>query len=536
MMEFDPLLSPLMTWIFGIFLLGFLLFLIGKIERADLSIQRKRVKQVLNSLFFAVLILSMLNPVWRSERNTTPMLVVSEDLTKEELAFWKDSLGLRKSVTRKNFKSNSDSIILLGADFPREFLYSLRAKSINWIIPESESAVIFLDFKAILRKGEKQLIRMNLTGPRPKQVSIKQAGSELVAMDVASEADLVTMEATAAVVGRNEWEIRSDSVSLGRIHFFVLPSEPLAFKLQAGFPNPEMRALSKFLLSRGNQVQEHIQLSSNTALSSSELPADSVDVFILDPSQVENVEIQQQIARGASALVVNLRDATTEVRAINQAFGTNLTPFPTERRDASVLENGLELLPFEWKSEAAQQVLAENAFAIQPVGNAKVGVSLLSSSFQLAQSGDTVAYARVWDEILGELRPRPEANWSVGAPLFKNQFFKFEFNGLDSLVAGLDPASYRPSLVNPDSKVKFRSLQSAGWQKLDYGLEVYVSDSLDWPEVYAQRERVGFLKSEVWLSSETQNHESKESIPWWFWGLAFLILLTALWAEPKILR
>jgi len=533
MMEFDPLVSSPIAWIFGVGVLGILLILIWKIERSTISDKRKRVKKLLNSLFFLFLLLFMLNPIWTSERESSPILVFSDGVESAELAFYMDSLGIQKSYLREDFKSNSDSIILLGNSFSKEFLYSLRAKSVDWIIPKSKSAIDFLEFKSILRKGEKQLIRVKLNDQDSGQLSIFQAGQKLTSVNLESGQERLEIASTATVVGRNEWELRTDSVLLGTLHFFVLPSEPMALLMQAGFPNPEIRTLSQYLLGKGNRVLEKIQLSRNTALASEELSPDSIDVFVLDPSQVETAQVQEQFNQGASVLVINLNETRTELNSINEAFGTNFKALPTEGNEVKILENGLEVLPFTWESEVSQRLLAQNTIAIQPVGDSKIGVSLLSSSFQLALSGDTVAYSKLWEEVLGALRPENKENWNLTGPVFKNQFSNLQFNGLDSLKANRDSSGWTQSLVNPNSKEKSIILVSKGWQKLAEGVEVFVSDSLDWSDVYAERERAEFLKSKVWLSSQQGNQELKESIPFWVWGLILLILMTTLWAEPK---
>jgi len=49
--------------------------------------------------------------------------------------------------------------------------------------------------------------------------------------------------------------------------------------------------------------------------------------------------------------------------------------------------------PFEWKAGASQRLLAEDAVVMQQMrGFLKIGVSLLKTSFPLAQSGDSVGY------------------------------------------------------------------------------------------------------------------------------------------------
>jgi hypothetical protein len=291
------------------------------------------------------------------------------------------------------------------------------------------------------------------------------------------------------------------------------------------------------LIGKGAQVQEEIQLSKNTELFTEKQPLDSVDVFIIDPSQIPDSKIKSQVERGASVLLINLSDPETDLKDLNKAFGTDFGVSAKAGLEFQVLENGLEALPFEWKASASQRLLVEDAVAIQQIGNSKIGVSLLKASFPLAQSGDSVGYDKIWNQILGELQPENKANWKVSAPAFESQIFPIEFNGEDSipfLDFGSAQYAWSQSLINPNSKQIAWLANESGWQQINPELEFYVNDSADFPMVFAQQERADFLRSKVWLSTSPGISDVKKSMPFWAYGLIFMVLLTALWLEPKV--
>jgi hypothetical protein len=321
------------------------------------------------------------------------------------------------------------------------------------------------------------------------------------------------------------------------LRVFVQPAERLSYQLQFGFPNPEIRTLSRYLIGKGAEVQEEIQLSKNTELLTEKQPLDSVDVFIIDPSQIPDAKIKSQVERGASVLLINLSDPETDLKDLNKAFGTDFGVSAKAGLEFQVLENGLEALPFEWKASASQRLLVENAVAIRQIGNSKIGVSLFKASFPLAQSGDSVSYDKIWNQILGELQPESKANWKVSAPVFESQIFPIEFNGEDSLLFldfGSAQYAWSQSLINPNSKQIAWLANESGWQQINPELEFYVNDSADFPMVFAQQERADFLQSKVWLSTSPEISDAKKSMPFWAWGLIFMVLLTALWLEPKV--
>jgi len=96
--------------------------------------------------------------------------------------------------------------------------------------------------------------------------------------------------------------------------------------------------------------------------------------------------------------------------------------------------------------------------------------------------------------------------------------------------------AWSQSLINPNSKQIEWLANESGWQQINPELEFYVNDSADFPMVFAQQERADFLRSKVWLSTSPVISDAKKSIPFWTWGLIFMVLLTALWLEPKASR
>ena len=537
MMEFEPIVLPIFVWIFGVVILVLIGLLVFRIQKGNFSPRRKVLKQLQNSLFLLVLLFFIVNPVWETARNSDPVLIISEDLEKAALNFWKDSLGVRKVISISDFNSNSDSVILLGKDFPKEFRYALRAKSLNWIIPNSDQELGFLDFKGILRQGERQEIQGRMPLKTGSILSILQAGNELETQVLEQDQDTFQFDLAVSVLGRNDWEIRLDKQLVVTLRFFVQPAERLSYQLQFGFPNQETSTLSRYLIGKGAQVQEEIQLSKNTELFTEKQPLDSIDVFIIDPSQIPDSKIKSQVERGASVLLINVNDPDADLKDLNKAFGTDFGVSAKAGLEFQVLENGLEALPFEWKASASQRLLVENAVAIRQIGNSKIGVSLLKASFPLAQSGDSVGYDKIWNQILGELQPESKANWKVSAPVFESQIFPIEFNGEDSLLFldfGSAQYAWSQSLINPNSKQIAWLANESGWQQINPELEFYVNQSTDFPMVLAQQERADFLQSKVWLSTSPKISDAKKSMPFWAWGLIFMVLLTALWLEPKV--
>ncbi len=536
-MDFEPIVSPLFTWIFGIGISLLLIFQIIRIQRSDFSSKRKGIKQLLNALLFFALLTFMLNPVWSSEQISSPILLVSEELDKSEIDFWKDSIGVEKVISIDDFQSNSDSLILLGKNFSKDFLYSIRAKSLDWIIPSSTTEPEFLDWKGILYQGEVQKIRLKMDLSTGSTISIFQEGNELEEIEIDSDRNSLELDFPVSILGRNELELRLGELVLGEIQFYVLPAARLSYQVQVGFPGPEIRTLSRYLIGKGEQVQEEIRLSKDSELLTGSGPLDSIDVFVIDPSQLSNTKIQNQIRRAASLLLLNLNDPQKEIDILNKVFETNFEVLKTGTAENREIIGGLEALPFTFQEKILQESLFENSIAAQRVGDSKIVTSLLTSTFSITQAGDSASYDKLWEKILGELRPENQSNWGVSAPVFWGEYETISLNSSDSvdnLIFGKDTLSISQSLVNPKTKtLDFVSLDS-GWVKLGEIGEVYISGMNDWPSILAQQKRAAFLKSQSWISSSSVINSSKYPIPFWAWGLILLFLLTLIWLEPKL--
>jgi hypothetical protein len=537
MMDFEPIVSPLFAWIFGIGICGLLIFQVIQIQKSDFSPKRKGVKQLLNALLFFALLTFMLNPVWDSEQTSSPILLVSEEVDKSEIDFWKDSLGVDKVISVADFQSNSDSLILLGKDFQKDFLYSIRSKSVDWIIPSEADNPEFLEWKGILYQGENQKIRLKMDLTSGSTIYISQEGNELEKLEFDSDRNSLELVIPVSILGRNEWEIKVDNESVGIIRFFVMPLPQLTFQIQVGFPGPEIRTLSRYLIGKGEQVQEEIRLSKDTELMTGRVPLDSVDVFVIDPPQLSNTKIQDQIRRGASLVLLNLNNPEKEIDALNKVFKTNFEVLKTGSSDNREVTGGLAALPFTFKEKNLQESLFENSFVVQRVGDSKIAASLLTSTFSITQSGDSVGYDKLWGKILGEVRPEGQSNWGVSAPVFRGEYEAISLNSndsLDYLVFGNDTLSMSQSLVNPKTKTLDLIPLDSGWVKLGEMGEIYVSGMIDWSGIFAQQKRAAFLQSQAWNLSSSDSISDKEPIPFWVWGVILFFLLTLIWLEPKL--
>jgi len=540
MIHFEPLISWTWTWLFAaaiLIILGFQLFWILK---SDLKAGRKAIKIALNALFSLVLIGYLFQPIWTWIGQDDAVLVHSSSSTKEKIRFWKDSLSVKKSVDVKKYQGEGNPVYLLGSDFSEAELLKIGDRDIKWVSDVEEASISFLDWKGILREGEMQTVNGRIESRDSLKLSLAQQGKILAETGSGLNDGTFKLEFPAKVVGRNELDLMVNDSLYGSIKFFAHPAKPIQYSLQFAFPDAEIRVLTQYLINSGEKVSERIDVSKNSTISSGSSESDSLQFLIIDPAQLIKKSTQDAIENGASVLVINVDEVGSDISAINKAFETNFKAKRITTEESREVEADLEALPYGLESVITQKLLFQNAFAVQQIGNAKVGVSLLGKTFPIKLAGDSLHYQAIWQKMLGAMIPQESGSVELKQPIFRGmrteiqviqQEFKEDFISIES-----DSVYLQKSLVNPFSKSgSFISLDS-GWVSLADSLEFYSYAVDEWPSLKGSKIRADFLKAHSKKETSSIGFTSQRKVPDWIWYGLFVLTLTLLWLEPKLLK
>ncbi|WP_339752437.1 hypothetical protein [Algoriphagus aquimarinus] len=540
MIHFEPLISGTWTWLFAaaiILILGVQLFWI---LNADLKTSRKVIKIALNALFSLILFGYLLQPIWTSSKPEEAVLIHSTGTTKEKVRFWKDSLSVKKSVDIRKFQGEGNPVYLLGSDFSEAELLKIGDRDIQWVSDIEDGALSFLDWKGILREGEMQTVNGRIESSESLKISISQQGEILAETISELNKGAFSLKFSAKVLGRNELDLMVNDSLYGSIKFFVRPAKPIQYSLQFAFPDAEIRVLTQYLINSGEKVQERIDVSKNSTIRSGSSESDSLQFLIIDPAQLTKKSTQDAIENGASILVINLDDIGRDVPAINKAFETNFKAKRITTEESREVEADLEALPYELESVIAQKLLFENAFAVQQIGNAKVGVSLLGKTFPIKLAGDSLHYQAIWQKMIGAMIPQESGVIDLNQPVFTDmrtdiksnqEVFMKDFVNIES-----DSVFLQQSLVNPFSKTaEFVSMDS-GWVSIADSIEFYSYTPDEWETVRASKWRADFMKAHSKRDTTSEIFTSQEKVSDWLWFTLFVLTLTLLWLEPKLLK
>ena len=170
----------------------------------------------------------------------------------------------------------------------------------------------------------------------------------------------------------------------------------------------------------------------------------------------------------------------------------------------------------------------------------RIAVSLLNETFPIQLSGDSIAYGRVWNEILAYAHPAQAPVLECDAPVFQSVPVTMHLNNLQPmsrfLTLGRDTISTMTSALNDRSATASFLPVENGWRSLHDSLdtELYVQDYS--PLRYAARMQ-HFIQSTQKLTPTTgpkDNAGLTRRLPGWVWFTWLMIVLTALWIEPKL--
>lgn len=538
MIQFEPLISWTWTWLFAVSISAIAGFQLSWILKSNHKGWRKAVKISLNTLFVLVLTAYLFQPVWTSIRPEQAVLVHSVSVTKDKLRFWKDSLGIKKSMGLTDYNQQGNPVYLLGSDFTQADLLKFTAKDVRWIADPGQGSISFLEWKGILREGEMQAVNGKVEAVDSVTITLAQQEEMLAETITDPNSGTFSLRIPANILGRNELSLMVNDSLVGTINFFVQAAKPIQYSLQFAFPDAEIRTLRQHLINSGEQVDERIDISKNSVISSGTNESDSLQFLIIDPSQLVKKSTQDAVDNGASVLVISLGEAENDISAINKAFGTNFKTKRITTEESRETEEGLEASPYILENATAQKSSFEQAFAMQQTGNAKVGVSLLGMTFPLKLAGDSLRYEEIWQEILGAMLPQESGSVEIKQPAFagmqaeiwiNHENFEKDFISIDS-----DSVFLQPSLVNPFSKTgKFVNVVS-GWFSLEDSLAFYSYDADAWPSLRAEKLRADFLKSHAKQEASSTSFPSQRRVSDWFWLGLLLLSLTMIWLEPKV--
>lgn len=531
--------QPLVSWpfFFGILAANSLAGLLPLFFqwKKGLPGSRLGIRAGLFFLFVVCFSMLILRPQHGVNSTDPRLLVFGEGIDRDEIAFWKDSLKIRKTVALKDFEGSDSKVFLLAHSIEKQETFPLIHQDFEWILPQVHGSFTNLSWKGYLRKGEVQRLSFRIFSESDSaklQVSENEKGKLILQKGWNSG----LLEFYPSGLGKAEYPLILDADTLASVRFHIGESQPKAYYFQLAFPSMESRTLGNWLREKGEKVGEEIRLSRETVLQT-ESKKDSLQILFVDPTQLNQKSIQDQVKSGKIALVVlNVDQPSETAQQLNRLFGTDFQAEKSGISESRKLENGLDALPYQWTEKPGQKPLQEQSISIQYAGTSPIAVSLISSSFPLILQGKKAEYEAIWGELLGFLEPDEEKSFGIKAPVLKGISSEIQVFSKDSLAGvlytGLDTIPLKRSSVNPFLAIGKWSARDSSWVESggDFSFYSYTSEEL--PLIFTST-----LLDEIQAnrtSFDTQRSLAESLISPWIWIIGMILALGLIWLEPKV--
>jgi len=531
--------------------LALLILLVGQLwlihRNQSLSSSRKWIKTGLNVTLWLMVVAYFGQFHWLTQRPSSHALLIGDEVPSAVARQVKDSLHIQDSFTSRNLTDEYDSVTLVGQRFPVEILTKLSHSSINWVPYTAPDQLESLHWKGIVRQGEIQRITGRVNASEKQLLRLRFGNRTLDSILVHAGDNAFSLQFPAFVRGRSQAELILGSTTLDTIRFFARPTEPLKVQFLLDSPDFESNTLAGWLGKQGHTVQVVTTLSTrinstvNINKTGTSVDRTTPDLLITDPANAANTTVKKVLAAGKAVLFINLTNPESDCRTINQALGSKWQVRKVSSEPVVPVGNGVSALPYRFTDNLNQFSVTGYPVAVQRKLAGRIGASLLSETFPLSLSGDSVTYTRLWTAVLARLSPSDKNTIQVDAPLYSGLQQEILINNAGSLpsvlLVGQDTVSLVKSPLNEHSASGSSLFRQAGWQSIQDSLALYV-DARTKAGPLADRQLIRrFISAHAsyQTTGDSPAHTSTAQVPNWVWLLLIVSCFTALWIEPKVL-
>ncbi len=389
--------------------------------------------------------------------------LVDKPETKSALLSKKDSLNIKEVYFQDEFrqlyrsgKINSNKILLVGNVFDPETKAFLSDFTVEHLVNIKTNQIQNLTYKAFLKQNQTQYVHFNIDSEK-KQVAKIRIGN-------------LTLDSTFLEKGKNSAELSFPVFGLGRnemwlelgenispIRFFATKASPLHILVRCQTPDFEIKTLAEWLRKQGHAVNLVTDLSTNMSNQISyqlNKNTEPIDLLICSPDKI-NATLNY---KAKSVFILGLSDVPRDIQNINKQLRTNFQIEKKGTEISRILEYGAEASPYTFKPNWQQSYAPNSEIIRQGLG---VGTTLLNTTYQLVLAGDSIAYSKIWNNMLQLFPVKADDNQTLMAPFLINTTYPIRLNSntLDTQAS------------KTESSIIFKK---ANWQTFQDSLEVFV--------------------------------------------------------------
>lgn len=505
---------------------------------------RLGIRLILNALFWISLLVWLSDPYFQSNAGAKTGLLIAGNVPSGVAGRIRDSLSRAEPIHTDEIANGPvDTLIIVGQEFDEGLFASVRqwknVPVLHWEPWFAPDALHDLQWKGVLHRGQVQQIEGSIQLSDKKTLQVRYAGRTLDSVMLNAGKNHFRLAFPAFSEGRTTTTLDLDGQTIDTLRFFTRPGQKLTVSFLLDNPDFETRNLATWLGKQGYSVLYESLLSRSIRSKLNINRATEPDLIVTSVSNAANAVVRKAVNTGKSVLFLQLGDPVTDLRTINNALGTRFQAAKISNEESEPVSGTLTAQPFRFEPNSFQMRAPHYPVAIENT-TGKIAVSLLNETFPMQLSGDSIAYGKVWNEILAYARPAqaPVIEWD--APVFQNVPVTVHLNNFQPiprfLTVGEDTVVTITSALNDRSAAATFLPVRSGWQSLHDSLntEVYVQDYS--PLRYASLMQQ-FIQSTQELNAATGikgSGVSTRKLPGWAWFTWLMLCLAALWIEPKL--
>ena len=502
------------------------------------------IRLVLNGLLWVSLVAWLLDPYFQSNAGSKTGLLLAGNIPSGVAGRIRDSLAGAELIQVDEIAGRPvDTLVIAGQELDETVFASIRQLKnmpvLHWQPWFAADALHDLQWKAVLRKGEMQRVEGSIQLSGKKTLQVRYAGRTLDSVMLNAGESRFRLAFPAFSEGRTTATLDLDGRTIDTLRFFAQPGLKLTVNFLLDNPDFETRNLATWLGKQGHSVLYESSLSKNIRSKLNINRAAESDLIVTSASNAASAAVKKAVNAGKSVLFLQLGDPVVDLRAINHALGTRFQSVKISNEESVTISNSLTALPFRFEASSFQ-MQAPHYPVVTEKTTGKIAVSLLNETFPMQLSGDSIAYGKVWNEILAYARPAqgPVIEWR--APVFENVPVTMHLNNFQPvprfLTVGEDTISTIVSALNDRSAAATFLPEKNGWLALHDSLQTELYVQAYSPLRYVSRMQ-HFIQSTEEPNATTGLKDdalSTRKFPGWAWFTWLMLCLAALWIEPKL--
>ncbi|MCP9769480.1 hypothetical protein EGI22_16370 [Lacihabitans sp. LS3-19] len=501
------------------------------------SQKRWPIKVILNVLLLISIVLLIFPPKFQKNITNNKIGIKDERIPASEIKKLQDSLDIELVITPKDYLSKfidkNPEIHLFGQSFTAEFLSELAEKNMHLHPYFSKNEIQDLSYQSILRQNENQQIFGKIELENKATIKVKYGSATLDSIILEKGQQSFILSFPSFSLGKTAVDIFLDDKVLSSIHYFSRKADKLNILILSENPDFETKTLSDWLGKNGHQVKVQTLVAKNTQNNTdiNKTENEKYDIVFATPANISQSICKKTIANGGAIFMYNAEESAIEV--LNKTYGTGFKFQKIGNEKEIQLKEGLFALPFKFLPETHYQINQDWPIA---VNSKRIGTSLLSETYPLLLSGDSITYRKIWAEVLQKLNIVQKNNIAIQAPIQKDLNTEIIFNNFENLDAIFktpnDSIFTKKLASNPNSYFGNYAFRKSGWQAIDPENEVFIDEDLESYLAY------NFSKSAINIYQKNgisnTNISLKEPISPWVLFFIIFIILAMLWLEPKL--